>query len=300
VRKLLTIVLFWLIGISLVAAQRDTFAACARSRQADAVSVLGYAFRAYEEPDLKDDLGCLQIFYKGKVVYRLSTADKYSLGQQGDKEFKIPGVSAGSDLTGDGRPDVIVTSWSGGSHCCYTKYVFELEPKLRLIATIRDGDTDIGHFEKLERDATYHYLTYDIWSYWPASFAGSVTHKVLLKWNGTKFKLDLDRMRFSPPTPEQWNAALKDVDDAVADGGEARDALGETLWDTTLDLIYTGHSDLAWKFVREANPNALKGDNPSLAEFCSRLKASVYWADLEPTLKDVPEECRNAKRGTRE
>lgn len=92
---------------------------------------------------------------------------------------------------------------------------------------------------------------------------------------------------------------MKDVDDALKDGGETRGGLGETLWDTTLDLIYSGHSDLAWKFVREANPNALKGDNPSLGEFCSILKDSVYWPDLNPTLKDVPEECLTAKSRSR-
>jgi hypothetical protein len=106
-------------------------------------------------------------------------------------------------------------------------------------------------------------------------------------------------MRYPPPTPQQWRAALKDVDDALKDGGETRGGLGETLWDTTLDLIYSGHSDLAWKFVREANPNALKGDNPSLGEFCSILKDSVYWPDLNPTLKDVPEECLTAKSRSR-
>ena len=94
---------------------------------------------------------------------------------------------------------------------------------------------------------------------------------------------------------KQWNAALKDVDDALKDGGETRDDLGVTLWDTTSDLIYTGHSDLAWRFVREANPDAFKGSNPTFGEFCSELKHSVYWSDLEPTLKDVPEECKGEK-----
>jgi hypothetical protein len=106
-------------------------------------------------------------------------------------------------------------------------------------------------------------------------------------------------MRYPPPTDQQWKAALKDVDDALSDGGDTRGGLGVTLWDTTLDLIYTGHSDLAWKFVRDVNPNALKGDNPSLGEFCSALKADPYWPDLQPTLRDVPEECMRAKPESR-
>jgi hypothetical protein len=72
------------------------------------------------------------------------------------------------------------------------------------------------------------------------------------------------------------------------------------LWDTVLDLIYTGHSDLAWMFVRDVNPAALKGDNPSLEEFCIGLKGSIYWNDLEPSLRDVPKECAAAKSEVRD
>jgi len=186
---------------------------------------------------------------------------------------------------------MMVTSWSGGAHCCFTHYIFELDSKLRLVANLNDGDTDVGHFEDLDHTGRYFYVTDEIWSYWPTSFAGSVSHKVILKWDKDRFRLDLERMKYSAPTPEQWKAALKDVDDAADD----RASLGVTLWDTVLDLIYTGHSDLAWRFVDEANPNALKGNNPSLEEFCSMLKSSQYWADLKPTLKDVPDECAKAK-----
>ena len=291
-RWLVFIGLFWIIPSTVISAQTDDAKPCTQVRLTKSVTVHGYLFRTYEATDL-DDPGCVRIYRDGKVVYRLASdkAQRYDLGQPGDTSYKIPRVPNGIDLTGDGRSNMIVTSWSGGAHCCFTHYIFELEPTLRLIATIEDGDTDLAHFEKLDGDHGYYYVTSDIWSYWPASFASSVSHRVLLKWNGEQFRMDLNKMRSPPPTPQQWKAALKDVDDALKDGGETRDSLGVTLWNTTLDLIYTGHSDLAWKFVREANPNALKGDNPSLEEFCSVLKDDRYWPDLKPTLKNVQEEC---------
>ena len=263
---------------------------CSHAQLAETSNVRGYVFRAYEDADF-DTPGCVRVYLHGKLVYELATEDQmqYRLGQRADATSKIPFVPNGSDLTGDGRPDMMVTSWSGGAHCCFTHYIFELEPKLRLIATLADGDADGGHFE--DHDGHYFYVTGEIWSYWPASFAGSVSHKVILKWDDDRFRLDLDRMRRPVPTRAKWNAALKAVD-AVADD---RPSLGVTLWDTVLDLIYTGHSDLAWKFVREVNPNALKGDNPSLQEFCSMLKYSAYWPDLQPTLRNVPEECARAE-----
>jgi hypothetical protein len=253
--------------------------------------VRGYVFTAYEGTG-GDIPGCVCVYLHGKLVYRLATDEAltYRLGQAADPVNKIPLVPNGTDLTGNGRPDMMVTSWSGGAHCCFTHYIFELEPKLRLIVTLTDGDTDLGHFEDLDHNGRYSYVTNEIWSYWPASFAGSVSRKVILKWDKDRFRLDLERMRYPAPTPEQWKNALMDVGDVVDD----RPSLG-VLWDTVLDLIYTGHSDLAWKFVQEVNPNALKGNNPSLEDFCSMLKISECWPDLEPTLKGVPDECARAK-----
>ncbi|QNI33081.1 hypothetical protein H7849_03635 [Alloacidobacterium dinghuense] len=288
--------LFWIIFSTAAIAQADNSKLCTRIRLTGSVTVRGYVFRTYEATNPDDDPACLRIYRNGNVVYRMAdAAEQYYLGQPGNTQFKIPRISNGEDLTGDGRPDMIVTSWSGGAHCCFNHYIFELEPKLRLLATIKDGDSDLAHFEKLNSDHGYYYITNDIWSYWPASFASSVSHKVILRWDGERFRLDLDKMRYPTPTPQQWKAALKDVDDALKEDGERRGALGVTLWDTVLDFIYTGHSELAWKFVREANPDALTGDNASLEEFCVMLKDSQYWPALEPTLKNMPEECAKAK-----
>jgi len=287
--------LFWIAFPVSGVAQSHRAKTCVRAHPTASATVRGFVFKTYEAANV-DDPACLRIYRDGKVVYHLADDEQmYYLGQPANAPYKIPVAPNGADLTGDGRPDMIVTAWSGGAHCCFTHLIFELEPKLRLLATIDDGDADLSHFEKLGKSRGYSYMTRDIWSYWPASFASSVSHKVILSWSGERFRLDWDKMRYPPPTPRQWASALSDVNGALNDPANAREALGETLWDTTLDLIYTDHSDLAWKFVREANPKALAGDNPSLGEFCLKLKKSAYWPELEPTLKNAPKECLNAK-----
>lgn len=45
-----------------------------------------------------------------------------------------------TDLTGDGRPELIVESFSGGAHCCYTIQVFQLQPALRRILNFEAGN----------------------------------------------------------------------------------------------------------------------------------------------------------------
>jgi hypothetical protein len=254
------------------------------------VRVDGFVFKSYKPLNL-DELVCMIVYRHGREVYRMSShnIERYDLGQPGDAELRIPRVEDGTDLSGRGHPDMIVTSWSGGAHCCITRYVLELEPKLRVIAEVYDGDSDLGHFER-RPDGGYEYLTGDIWSYWPGSFAGSVSHAVKLRWQGDALRLDVAGMRAPPPTPQQWNEALRAVDAAVNSGGLA-DRLSEPLWDKVLDLIYTGHSELAWKFVREVNPAALQGNNPSLADFCEEMTKSRYWPELKSTLHEVPAEC---------
>lgn len=295
-RSLLLAGFFGVVLPSCLLAQSGAPQSCAHVHVTASAIVRGYTFKTYESTN-PDDGACLRIYRGGKVVYSRASDDveQYSLGQPKQAEYKIPFIPNGADLTGEGRPDMIVTSWSGGAHCCFTRYIFELEPKLRLLATIEDGDTDLGHFERLDQTSGYFYVTQDIWSYWPESFASSVSHRVILRWDGTKFRLDLSKMRRPALTPDQWKKALQDVNGALKEEGDVRGALGVTLWDTVLDLIYSGHSDLAWKFVSEVPPAALQGNNASLGEFCLGLKGP-YENDLRPTLKDVPEECEKALR----
>jgi hypothetical protein len=100
-------------------------------------------------------------------------------------------------------------------------------------------------------------------------------------------------MQTSAPTQAEWNKQLSAAQ-TVVNKGDA-DSIGTTMWQTVLDLIYTGHSDLAWKFVEEAGPKAQQKPFPSLADFCSVLKTSPYWPDLQPTLRNTPPACASAK-----
>ena len=102
----------------------------------------------------------------------------------------------------------------------------------------------------------------------------------------------MSQMRTPAPTTAEWNADLSAAQKAVA-AGDA-DSIGTTMWQTVLNLIYGGQSELAWKFVDALGPKAQQSPLPSLGDFCSLLKTSPYWPDLQPTLKDTPAACANA------
>ncbi len=270
-------------------------AACTSKNQVDAAAVGQYQFTAYKS----GDGACLQVTSDGKVVYNHSvdSFETYTLGQAADAQEQIPAIANGTDVTGRGQPDMIVSLYTGGAHCCWIHYVFELEPEFKLLATLDDSDDGGARFERF-KDGHYYYLTADwTFGYWPTCFACSPAALVTLRFvndkKGGGFYLAMDKMQTPAPTAAEWNKELSAAQAAVNKGDA--DSIGTTMWQSVLNLIYTGHSDLAWKFVDALGPKAQQSPLPSLADFCSVLKSSPYWPDLQPTLKDTPPACTNAK-----
>jgi hypothetical protein len=53
------------------------------------------------------------------------------------------------------------------------------------------------------------------------------------------------------------------------------------LWANMLDLIYSGHADMAWDFFDKAWPKNIKGKEAFLKEFRSSLKSSQFWPGIK-------------------
>ncbi len=49
------------------------------------------------------------------------------------------------DLTGDGQPELIIQTYSGGAHCCFDIFVYQLQPAFRRILRYAAGNA--GGFE---------------------------------------------------------------------------------------------------------------------------------------------------------
>ena len=274
---------------------------CTSRYEKDKAKVGQFVFRTYEVK--ASGKACLQVFHDDKVIFRRTNDNDgwFRLGQRADKGDGVPAIPNGTDITGRGYPDMIVSTYSGGAHCCLSHFVFELESKFRLLATLQAEDSWPAYFAANDEGNHYYYFARDwTFSYWPGSFAGSPNHSVVLEYRsddrGGGFHLAVDKMKRPVPTPREWQSGLDAVQNELAleQKGYAN-SLPNVLWQEVMDLIYTGHSDLAWKFLDEVGPQAQQGNYPDLADFCSRLKTSPYWADLELTLRDVPPACTNAE-----
>jgi len=278
---------------------KDSAVACSHEHLKNEAKVGQFVFRSYE--DREAGHACLQVLRDGKVIFRRTNDNDgyYIVGQPADKKLKVLGIVNGTDITGRGHPDMIVSHYTGGAHCCLLHYVFELEPAFKLLATLDAKDSDLAHFADLDGNHHYYYLAEDwTFAYWPSSFAGSPSAPIVLQFvedgKGGGFHLALDKMHRPVPTPEEWNKALREARQTLATDSLEIDS-GATIWSIVLNLIYTEHSDLAWKFVDESWPAKTKVKNDWLDDFCSILKASPYWPDIEPTLQNLPPACANAK-----
>jgi hypothetical protein len=271
-------------------------AACSSASQSDSAKVGSFKFTTYSS----DAATCLQVTNGGKTVFRrvVEGDEQFTLGQPADAQLNIPAIANGTDVTGRGHPNMIVSLFTGGAHCCTSHMVFELEPEFKLLATLEDAHDDMAHFALDRQDRRYYYHTADwTFAYWPDCFACSPSEAVILRWvddaKGSGLHLAFDKMQRPAPSAAEWSRNLAAVRKIASDADT--ESIGRTLWQTVLDLIYTGHSDLAWKFVDEAGPKAQQKPLPSLGDFCGLLKQSAYWPDLGPTLKNPPPACTNAK-----
>jgi hypothetical protein len=273
---------------------------CNNANFTDSIVVDGVLIQTLANPE--EGEGCIRATDDGKTFFRrkISQGSTFTFGQRAGDDGSIAAIKNGTDLTGRGKPDVLISAWSGGAHCCRTDYIFELLP-FRLLGVLDARDADESHFAKLDNSGRYYYVSADyVFAYWHGSFAGSPVEPVILEYRDDKhgggYHLALDKMRRPAPTQQEWDKALAAVKNDVAlQRANMANDMRTDLWSEVLHLLYTGHSDLAWKFLQEAGPEAETDPDPDLRDFCTTLKASDYWRDLEPAITTMPKSCKRAQ-----
>lgn len=266
------------------------------THQVQVASIADLIFKAYKNDDTGD--ACLRVMQNGKEIFRrtLGNDGYYALGQQ--KDGYGPYIPNGADITGRGHPNMLVSFYTGGAHCCLMYYVFELEPKLKLIATLDAEDGDGSRVRII--DGGYYFETEDwTFTYWQSSFADSPAPRVILGFKddatGGSYHLALKEMERPAPDPDVWKKTLKESRQAFGESNPFSRGIGSALWGNMLSFIYQGHSDLAWKLFDEAWPLERKGKDKFLSDFCSQLKTSPYWPDLNTIILDAPPSCAIAR-----
>lgn len=192
-------------------------------------------------------------------------------------------VPAGAvrDLTGDGVPELVVSSYSGGAHCCTTHWIVTLgddgpRPVARVDAA--DGEAEIVD---LDRDGLPEVALAD-WSfaYWNASFAESPAPRVVLRWDGAGFAPTWQGLRLPPLDPAALDAEAAAVRADAA--WTERSFPPVAYWATLLDLLYAGHGAEAARFAEAA----WAGDALGRAVFLRSLTDVLYRSPYGPAVID--------------
>jgi hypothetical protein len=268
---------------------------CASSNLKRTVTVAGFVAKTYQSMG-EDGAACLQVFQGGRKVYQLSGDSSYEIGQAADAADGIPAIKPGTDLNGNGKPDLIVQSSTGGAHCCYTVRVLELGKKLQVVDKIDAQDGDLSHFEydKVSHSYLFHAADWTF-SYWHTSFAQSPAPKIVLQLsrqgNDGDTRLSLDSMSQPLPRRSELDAESQKVRSSFENPESDAIPASPELWTTMLNLIYTGHSEEAWQFMKDAWPPVNPHKEAFLGAFCEKLSTSPYWGDLKKSMKTTPVGC---------
>lgn len=239
--------------------------------------------------------GCIEVLRNNRIVFSRRTEGKVVIGNDVNKgsrskaaepgEYHPPAISVGTDITGLGKPNLILNEWSGGAHCCFSFHVLELGDRPREIAVVDAADSDYAHFEDVNHDGHYEFVGWDFtFAYWRTGFSQSPAPRILLRFDGMKYELAPDLMRQAPPATKE----LSLIEANVLNDDWEEGTPPPLLWRTMLDLIYTGHSDLAWKFFDAAWSPQHIGKAAFLQDFCSKLATSPYFSKLRATIPAAP------------
>jgi len=187
-------------------------------------------------------------------------------------------LTPGADVTGVGKPNLVVRVHEGLGHCCTSLLIFALSPRIRKVQSVWLGH-NAGfdeHFYDLDKDGFPEIELRDwTFAYWKASFNDSPAPRVVLKFQKGRYRIATSLMQKPPLSLRDLRKQARSLQYPKA---FSADFAPFTLWATMLQLAYTGHAQLARKFFNLTWPKGVKGKRKFLATFRKKLRTSPYWS----------------------
>ena len=254
-----------------------------------AVAIL--VFLCFVYPQLMYELDSVRNWNRYSVrIYRKDFGSSYFevlLGHRkiysctGEQKFSVE--SLGSDITGNGVPNLVVNQYLGGAHGKSRYHVLELDgSKVKEIdvidgvdAEFRDLNND-GLPEITGIDRAYDYFLGD-------SHAASPRPSVVLSFDKTKAKYVLERqlMTKSPFSRDQFNELSKKYREDARWHKESRPP--SRLFDTMLKLIYSGNENQAWELFDASWPDGVNTIMPK-DEYKEHIEKELRHSPFYPVI----------------
>ncbi len=180
----------------------------------------------------------------------------------------------GTDLTGDGVPEVVVEAYTGGLHCCTQAIVLSLGDSVADLGLIDGADGEI-EFVDVDGDSLPEVRLSDFrFAYWrDYAFVETEAPTVILKFQGGGFRPACDLMRDDPPDERTLRQRAAELSRGWVAGDPPPDLYGYAV-----DLVYAGNADAAWRFLDMAWPEQVEGKADFLRDLRDRLAGGPCWS----------------------
>jgi hypothetical protein len=240
-----------------------------------------YEVRIYKDPGAPR--GELEVRKKGKLVCVREggwfTVEPSSA--RGDERA----VAFGRDIDGNGVPDLLVSEFSGGAHCCVWVYLYELGEKFRKLGEIdlRDGGFRPGSVTGTDGRERVILTAGDYtFAYWRYPFSDTCHPEIKLEFRDGTFRIARDLMPRPAPAAAEMRAKADEVLNSENWTGipNREPEPPSILYGYMLDLIYGGNASLAWEFFDMAWKPGFPEKDEYLADFRKRLATSLWWEDV--------------------
>lgn len=232
-----------------------------------------YTLRFLEDPEI-GFIDTLQVLRGDAVVYEgLFEAFLQMIEEPPGSEYGVLPLGLDVDATGDGNPDFVLQSYSGGAHCCYYTLVLEREPELAVLAEF-DGANTPALLENLDADPALEVRLRDwTFAYWKTSYAESPAPEVVLDLQEGAYVGSPALMRRPPPDKASLEREIKAMRAMVL---QQRKPIPE-LWGRMLEYIYSGNAETAFKLLDGAWPEGLSGKASFVLQLGAQLSFSPHW-----------------------
>lgn len=201
-----------------------------------------------------------------------------------------------NDLNDINYPILIVDSYSGGAHCCYTVSFLNLENNFSILGEF-NGVHSAVTIQKLENNLGFK-ITLRDWNYayrW-TSFASSHAPEVVLYYVKNKQSVAIEEMRKRGLTNQELQNLINniksrdysnfkyaynnDTQKLSFQEAQVHDMYFGKLLEAVLDLIYSGNASQARKVIDMTWPSSKESKKMFLRDLKQAIQESNYYNDL--------------------
>lgn len=237
---------------------------------------LGDTVLALEKQKIGDDR--LVVYRAGEIVYFIADRRIYLEAFPG---VELREHQSDADITGDGRPNALLTTWSGGAHCCYGLIVLELGERFREVARIDGEDSEFSVEDLDGRPGSEIRFGDSQFVIWKATASKYPMPLVILAYDGETYRMSEKLMRRPPLGAGEWAALIRAVHEDDRDYFFDLEPPPPALWRVMLDLIYSGNMAQARPFLDAAwRPHWPRDGETFYGVFLCRLQGSPHWPAL--------------------